>query len=125
MKACSYCGLENSDDAVFCRECGTEFERPKAPIPPPSTSEEKPPGPRYEFTPLSAADRQNDWATLLTCGTLVEADLVASRLQAAGIPTFIPDQCLMQEIGWNFNTYGYVRVQVPPKNYEAARNLLA
>jgi ribosomal protein L40E len=25
MKACSYCGRENADDAQNCRECGTEF----------------------------------------------------------------------------------------------------
>lgn len=125
MKACSYCGRENSDDAVYCRECGTEFEKPKAPTPPTSAPHDEPSGPRYEFTSLSPVDHQNDWATLLNCETLVEADLVASRLRAAGIPTFIPDQCLMQEIGWNLNTFGYVRVQVPPKHYEAAKNLLA
>lgn len=34
-------------------------------------------------------------------------------------------KCLMQEVGWNLNTYGYVRVQVPPKQYNAAKNLLA
>ena len=28
MKKCSYCGHENSDDALNCRECGTEFNRP-------------------------------------------------------------------------------------------------
>ncbi len=24
MKHCAYCGRENADDAVFCRECGTQ-----------------------------------------------------------------------------------------------------
>ena len=28
MKKCSYCGRENSDEAVHCRECGTEFVVP-------------------------------------------------------------------------------------------------
>jgi antitoxin component YwqK of YwqJK toxin-antitoxin module len=26
MKKCSYCGRDNADEAVNCRECGTEFE---------------------------------------------------------------------------------------------------
>jgi hypothetical protein len=28
MKQCSYCGRDNDDDALNCRECGTEFEKP-------------------------------------------------------------------------------------------------
>jgi hypothetical protein len=27
MKKCSYCGRDNTDDALNCRECGTEFEQ--------------------------------------------------------------------------------------------------
>ena len=28
MKKCSYCGLENDDEAVHCKECGTAFKVP-------------------------------------------------------------------------------------------------
>ncbi len=29
MKSCDYCGRENADDAICCRECGTrEFKNP-------------------------------------------------------------------------------------------------
>jgi putative signal transducing protein len=49
---------------------------------------------------------------------------IATRLQAAGIETFLPDESLMQVIGWNLNTYGYVRVQIAPKDYDAAKDLL-
>ena len=28
MQKCSYCGLENDDKAVHCKECGTAFEVP-------------------------------------------------------------------------------------------------
>jgi len=51
--------------------------------------------------------------------------MVACRLRAAGIQTFIPDENLMQAIAWNFNTYGFVRVQISPKDYEAAKDLLS
>ena len=52
------------------------------------------------------------------------ADIVVGRLQAAGISAFLPDENLMQAIGWNFNTFGYVRVQVSPNDYDAAKALL-
>lgn len=119
MKRCSYCGRENSDDVLYCRECGTEFESPAEPAPP------KPMRPEYTFAPLTEAERQQDVVTLVACGTLMAADTVVSRLRAEGIEAFIPDEGLMQAVGWNFNTYGYVRVQVAPKDYDAARELLA
>ena len=31
MKECDYCGRENADDAVYCRECGTEQFKGEAP----------------------------------------------------------------------------------------------
>ena len=51
--------------------------------------------------------------------------MIVTRLDCAGITTFIPDQFLMQSIAWNVNTYGFVRVQVPPKEYEAAKEFLS
>ena len=74
--------------------------------------------------PLAEADRQKGWVTLARCRTLLAADMVASRLRAAGIEAFLPDEFLMQTVGWNVNTYGYVRVQVSPKDYVSARNIL-
>jgi hypothetical protein len=104
---------------VYCSECGTsEFKRP-API----NSPPEKPGPRFVFTPLSAAELENDWVTLLKCGTLFEADMVVSQLAGAGITALIPDQFLMQNAGFGL-TYGFVRVQVAPKDYETARELL-
>jgi hypothetical protein len=119
MKRCSYCGRENNEDAACCYECGTEFQRPSEPVP------VEPKRPEYEFAPISEADRENDFVTLVKCGSLIAADIVAGRLRAAGIEALIPDEHLMQAIGFNLNTFGYVRVQVPPKDYEAARDLLS
>ena len=31
MKECDYCGRENADDAVYCRECGTEQFKGESP----------------------------------------------------------------------------------------------
>ena len=119
MKTCPYCGAEYPDDAVKCAIDDTPFESANEPPPPPVSNR-----PRYELAPLSPADRQLDWVTLVACRTLVEADLLVSQLEAAGIKTFLPDESLMQNVGWNLNTYGYVRVQIAPKDYDAARDLL-
>src|ERR1700733_6021164 len=121
MKKCDYCGRENDGAAVHCRECGTEFPRAEIPAPLPP---EKPAGPEYEFASLSADERNQDLVNLVRCRTLLEADMLVSRLEAAGIPAFIPDQNLVQMVAWNVNTYGYVRVQVSPKDYDAARELI-
>ena len=121
MKKCSYCGAEYPDDAVMCAIDHTPFERSAEPPPPPP----EPKRPEYDFAPLSEADRQKDLVTLLACRTLGEADLVVSRLRAEGIEAFLPDESLMQTIAWNLNTYGYVRVQIAPRDYDAARDLLA
>ncbi len=118
MKRCSYCGRDNNDDAAQCLECGTKFEPPSAPALPETGR------PEYEIAPLAALDKQKDFVTLVTCRTLMAADIVVGRLQAAGISAFLPDENLMQTIGWNFNTFGYVRVQVSPNDYDAAKTLL-
>jgi hypothetical protein len=122
VKKCPYCGAEHPDDAVMCVIDHTPFERPTEPTPPPEPTQAK--RPESAFAPLSEADQRKDLVTLVSCRTLPEADMVVSRLQAAGINAFLPDESLMQVIGWNLNTYGYVRVQIAPKDYDAARNLL-
>lgn len=68
---------------------------------------------------------EEDLVTLATCEKLAEADLVRSKLDAAGIPAFIPDEKLMQNIAFNLNTFGYVRVQVRRQNYAEAKELLS
>ena len=119
MKRCSYCGAKNPDDAVECAIDRTPLDLPCGAPPPP-----EPKCPEYVFTPLSDADKQKGFVTLVTCGTLVAADAVVSRLRAFGITAFLPDESLMQTIGFNLNTYGYVRVQISPSDYDAAKELL-
>jgi hypothetical protein len=107
MKQCAYCGRDNQDAAVNCAECGTN---------------------EFKGDPVVALDEldpNEKFVTLTSCQKLVDADVIASRLGAAGIESFIPDQFLMQAVGFNFNTYGYVRLQVRQKDFESAKALLA
>jgi hypothetical protein len=109
MKTCAYCGRENEDSALRCQESGTD-----------------------EFNTVAAAEPgvaelapEDELVTLLSTQRLADADLIVSRLGAAGIEGFIPDQFLMQTVGFNLNTFGYVRVQVRRKDLEKAEELLA
>ncbi len=118
MKTCSYCGAEYADDATTCPVDHTSLDQPDPPKPVLPASE----GLRYEFPELSELDKQKDFVTLVSCANLPEADLIVSTLRAAGIEAFMPDESIMQIMP---NTFGYVRVQVAPKDYDAAKNLLS
>lgn len=125
MNKCSYCGAVYADDVLECPIDHTPLVEQQAAPAPVSTPVPEPDRPDYEFVPSSAAERQQDLVTLVRCGTLLAADLVVSRLRAARIEAYIPDECLMQTIGFNLNTFGYVRVQVAPHDYERAKDLLS
>ena len=68
---------------------------------------------------------QKDFVTLVSCGTLSEADLIVGRLEVAGINAFIPDAMVMQMMTGDQNAFGYIRVQVAPKDYDSAKELLS
>jgi hypothetical protein len=121
MKTCSYCGAEYPDDAVMCTIDHTTFERPPAESPKP---EFEPKQPEYRFPILSAEDRQKDFVTLATCATLPTADLIVGRLKAAGIEASIPDESLVTVSG-GCPAFGFARVLIAPKDYDAARELLS
>ena len=119
MKTCAYCGRDNDLAAIFCAECGTDEFKPLASARSPSETISAP----LKFVSLPEAGREHDWVTLLRCATLAEADMIASHLEGAGIPAFIPDQFLMQAVSFNL-TYGFVRVQVAPRDYERAKEIV-
>jgi len=104
----------------MCAIDHTPFEQPVEPPPPPKPKEVE-----YSFPQLSPQDRERDFVTLAGCANLPAADVIISRLQTAGIEAFIPDESLMQVMGGNLNAFGYVRVQIAPKDYDAARELLS
>ena len=125
MKRCERCGCENDDEASRCSECGTEFAAGAASGGTADVPEGiEPIEMAFEFKPLTAGDMNLNLVTLLNCRTLMEADMIVSQLESAGIEAFIPDQSLMSTIGFNLNTYGYVRVQVSPQEYQAAKEFL-
>ena len=97
---------------------------PPTPEPAPAAAPDAAPA-EFEFPPLTEAQRQQDLVTLVTCGTLISAEMIASRLSAAGIEVFIPDQSLVQTMGFNLGAVGYVRVQIAPADYETAKALLS
>ena len=107
MKLCVYCGGENDDEAARCSGCGTEEFKNDAPAETPKL------------------DEQEELVTVFSCQRLTDADIIVGRLEAAGIESFVPDEFLMQTIGFNLNTYGYVRVQVRRKDSASARELCA
>ena len=50
--------------------------------------------------------------------------MVVSELEAAGITALIPDEFLAEAWAFNLNALGYVRVQVSPQDYEAAKDII-
>ncbi len=107
MKECAYCGGKNEDEAVRCSGCGTDKFKTDATVEAPKLNE------------------QEEFVTVFSCQRLTDADIIVGRLEAAGIETFVPDEFLMQTIGFNLNTYGYVRVRVHRKDYASAKELCA
>lgn len=117
MKVCAYCGRQNDDNAVQCCECATaEFKSPEEA----ATQFARR---KWQFGILSSEQMEQDFVTLLTCRTLPEADMVVEELTGAGISAFIPDEYLMQVFPCNV-MFGFVRVQVSPKDYYAAKEFL-
>src|SRR5688500_5976645 len=79
---------------------------------------------KYKIRALTGEAEGQDWVTLVSCGTMVEADFLRSRLESEGVAVFIPDENLMTTAAWGLNAYGYIRVQVARKDYEMARAFL-
>lgn len=107
MKTCSYCGRENTDEAVNCAECGTdEFKGATVPTAPDEGG-------------------QREWVTVETCPTLIEADVMAGQLEAAGIKAFIPDEFVMQTFSLGAQGFGAARVQVAPADLAQAKEIIS
>jgi transcription initiation factor TFIIIB Brf1 subunit/transcription initiation factor TFIIB len=78
MKKCSYCGRDNTDEALKCNECGTEFER-------------------EAIDSESTSGKNHDQEKTLTVRIFPSheaAELAASKLEAHGIRCWVDaDDC--------------------------------
>src|ERR1041385_7374140 len=108
MKTCSYCGRENIDEALNCGECGTKFEAPELP-------EDRS---RLEDPALSLV-------VVKTFSTVVDAAMLKSRFEAAGIEACVPEEYTPQ-IFWNMipSPLESVTVRVAARDYAAAKAVL-
>lgn len=62
--------------------------------------------------------------TLTTVSSLVEADMLRSRLESSGITTLLPDEGVISVNPLYTGTVGGVRVQVGEKDLSSARGIL-
>jgi hypothetical protein len=108
MKQCSYCGEQNEDEAEVCLICHT-------PLMPETHAEVDP----------QLVDPELDLVIVGTYRNAVDATVVKTRLEAAGIEACIPEEYTPQ-IFWYAVTSPLepVTVRVAAKDYEAARQLL-
>jgi hypothetical protein len=81
MKECAYCGRENEDAAVCCRECGTtEFEGDQAP-----SVVEKPAAAPIGLPPRATKGSPNEWVTIMEPKSQLESDILTGMLKESGI----------------------------------------
>jgi hypothetical protein len=107
MKKCSYCGRDNTDEALHCNECGTEFEREVM------DSESDNGGLHDEVKTV----------TIRTFTTHDAANIARSNLEAHGIECWVnADDC--GGMYPNLTAPGGVRLDIRASDAEAAIVLL-
>lgn len=107
MKKCSYCGRNNTGEALHCKECGTEFEREVM----------------VSESDNSSLHDEVKTVTIRTFTSHHAANIARSNLEAHGIGCWInADDCG----GWytNLTAPGGVRLLVRASDAEAAIALL-
>ena len=107
MKKCAYCGRENEEAANTCRECGKSLQELSAPD-----------------ADAQLLDTALSPAVVATFSSLLEAKLLADRLEAAGIEADIPEEYASQVFS-SVMPLELVSVQVAAKDYETARAIAA
>jgi ribosomal protein L37AE/L43A len=82
MKLCAYCGRDNVDEALNCRECGTEFEHPA----------QAPDSQALQLPDVENPEPLSEASGALKCIASLSVDLAVEllvRLKKEGIPAQI------------------------------------
>jgi hypothetical protein len=116
MKHCPNCGAEHPDDVTEC---------PIGQNPPGSEqtvifSKKGIRRSRYDIPPLPVGKKQSDWVTILTPNDELETNIVMGRLKASGIEARLE----VSRVGGWAGANEMKCVQVRPKDYDGARELL-
>lgn len=107
MKKCSWCGKENEDAARVCGECGESFEAASP-----------------EAVEAELTDPNLALVTVATFHNLTEAQLLLSRLQAAGLEACIPEE-YTSDVFSGVIPFELVTVRVAAKDVEEAKAVIA
>ena len=107
MKTCSYCGAMNDNAARVCTGCGEKFPVPT----------------REKVDPVHV-DPSLEPAIVATFGSLEQASVLKTRLEAAGIEAWIPEEYGAQVFSAVIPLEP-ISVQVAAKDLPTAKEVLA
>jgi hypothetical protein len=126
MWKCPQCGENVEDNFDVCWSCGTTKEGVVDPhfL---DTNAATPPPENEPMEPITGAVEENPepLVTVARCSLSGEAYVIRARLEAEGIPVFVPDELTDTVYAGVTNMLGGVKVQVPQRYAERAAELLA
>jgi len=73
---------------------------------------------------LSRRERRNDWMVVYVTYNVMEAHIVAGRLQSEGIPALVHREAGASAMGIHIGGLGEVKVLVHPPDYDDALAIL-
>lgn len=73
---------------------------------------------------LSRHQRRNDWMVVYVTYNVMEAHIVAGRLQNEGIPALVHQEAGASAMGIHIGGLGEVKVLVHPPDYDLALDIL-
>ena len=82
--------------------------------------------PAHGVNPSPTPERvaSDAWVTVATAATLVEADAIRAKLEAAGIAATVADEASTQTMAFYAPVLGSIRIQVFSRDYALAKPLL-
>jgi hypothetical protein len=121
MWICPVCGEEVDDGFEVCWSCGSSVEGEEDPTFDPNRDgiirEE-------EYQARQEAMRDQNFVTLATFWNAAEAHVARSRLDAAGVPSFVADELATTATWGLLNVSGGVKLMVAEQHADRAREIL-